>query len=273
MKQRVLCITVCLVSMLGFTSCASGWTALEGAPQLDVSEYTMVFEENFDGPAGTPPNPDIWEPHANGPRRDAINTDSAITLDGQGNLHITTYTEEGTHYTGITQTVQDWTYGYFEANIDFQGSGGMWSAFWMMPREYGKVIGDPGISGVEIDIMEHLADASFWYNSGRDVHNAVHWDGYGEFLTSRGNTVRKLGVDEGFHLYGVEWTPEYLRFYVDRKLVWEFTEAIPHVPEYMILSSEVQNKFWAGKIPKQGFGSKDESTTKMIVDFVRVYQK
>ncbi len=262
-----------LTSLLFFTSCASGWVALEDAPVMDLSEYNLVFEDHFEGSEGTPLNTSVWEPHANGPRRDAVNTDAAIALDGKGNAVITTYTEDGTHYTGIAQTVQDWTYGYFEANIDFQGSGGMWSAFWMMPREYGKVIGDPGISGVEIDIMEHLADASFWYNSGSDAHNAVHWDGYGEHLTSRGNTVSRLGVDEGFHTYGVEWTPEYLKFYVDRILVWTFTEAIPHVPEYMILSSEIQDKFWAGKVPKKGYGSYEESNTKMIVDYVRVYQK
>ncbi len=268
--KKLLGLASSILALFG-VGCASNQIAKD-APRLNLTEYQLVFEDQFEGAIGSPLDPAIWEPHANGPRRDAVNTNDAITLDGNGSMVITTYTEDETHYTGIAQTVRDWKYGYFEARIDFQGSGGMWSAFWMMPREYGKVIGDPGVSGVEIDIMEHLADVSIWYNSAKEIHNAVHWDGYQEHLKSRGNTTTGIDVSQGFHLYGVEWTPDFLKFYVDHKLVWTFTEAIPHVPEYMLLSSEVQDKFWAGKVPKGGYGSKKESETKMIVDYVRVYQ-
>lgn len=41
--------------------------------------------------------------------------------------------------------------------------------------------------------------------------------------------------------------------------------------EYMIINSEVRNNNWAGTIPVGGYGDLGTSTTKMTVDYVRVY--
>lgn len=48
--------------------------------------------------------------------------------------------------------------------------------------------------------------------------------------------------------------------------------AVSDALQYIILSSEVKDNGWAGKIPAKGFGTFSEDRTKMLVDWVRVYK-
>jgi beta-glucanase (GH16 family) len=90
---------------------------------------------------------------------------------------------------------------------------------------------------------------------------------------SKGRLVAGLG-DGGFHVFALEWTPDAYRFYVDGQLVWEPVDPpISHRGEFIVLSSEVESiASFSGFIPEGGFGARDESTTRMVVDYVRVYQ-
>lgn len=49
--------------------------------------------------------------------------------------------------------------------------------------------------------------------------------------------------------------------------------AVSQHPQYLLLTCEVQDKSWAGSPPEGGYGSREESQTKMEVDWVRVWQK
>ena len=82
-----------------------------------------------------------------------------------------------------------------------------------------------------------------------------------------------LGLGSGFHTYGFEWTDSAYRFYVDDQLTWTTTNAISNTNEFVILSSEIKDGGWAGKIPANGYGDLDSSKTKMIVDYVRYYSR
>ncbi len=44
-------------------------------------------------------------------------------------------------------------------------------------------------------------------------------------------------------------------------------------PQYIILSSEVHDRSWAGTVPAEGYGSLETSRTKMVVDYVRFYER
>jgi hypothetical protein len=48
---------------------------------------------------------------------------------------------------------------------------------------------------------------------------------------------------------------------------------ISKAPEFLILSSEVKDKDWAGTIPPGGFGRRASSRTRMLVDYVRYYAR
>lgn len=76
---------------------------------------------------------------------------------------------------------------------------------------------------------------------------------------------RVEGVDEGFHTYAVEWTPEKYVFYINGYKYYEVTDAISHTDEYMILSME---------LPRSQDDLKDATLPDVyIVDYVRVYKK
>jgi len=44
----------------------------------------------------------------------------------------------------------------------------------------------------------------------------------------------------------------------DGKEVWKTQEALSCIPEYIILSSEIRDKNWAGDTPANGYGSREE---------------
>ena len=238
--------------------------------------WHLVFDDEFSGEAL---DTDKWR-HNPGARRDAVNSPAAVSVSG-GNLAITTFTSGGTHYTDYitTQNALQYAYGYVEARIDFDTTSGMWSAFWMQSPTMGNPIGSPQIAGTEIDICEHRTVDGGGANIDGKIVGNIHWDGYGADHKSTGYTSADLGLGTGFHIYGMEWTPTQQKFYIDGVLRWTVNSAanspVSQRSEYILLSSEVDvtSTTWAGPIPAAGYGTVADSTTKMTVDYVRVYTR
>lgn len=264
--------------LLGLLACAA---ALLATPVRAVPPgYTLDWSDEFDGTALDTAK---WGHRGLGPRNDAVNVTNAVSVSG-GNLKITTYTDAGTHYTGMISTDTKYMplYGYMEARIQFNGAGGMWSAFWLQSPTVGTV-GDPHTYGVEMDVVEHRAKDSANNNISNQAQSNLHWDGYGVDHKSTGSGQRGSGLATGFHTYAVEWTPDVQRYYIDGAYLYSVanstaTDPVPpaapcsHRTEFLILSSEVNNGSWAGTIPTGGYGSLATSTTSMVVDYVRCYQ-
>ena len=209
-----------------------------------------------------------------GKRHDAINTGDAISLTN-GCLVITSYTEGGTNFTGMVSTQGKFApvRGYWEARIQFEDVPGMWSAFWLQSPTMGRPPDDPVKAGLEIDIVEHRAMAK---NGGRlaaKAQETLHWNGYGKFHKSQAHMTDELGLDRGFHVYGFEWTDSAYRFYVDGKVMWTVDQPISKAPEFVILSSEIEDHAWAGNISEGGFGNRRASRARMLVDYVRYYSR
>lgn len=230
--------------------------------------YTLSWQDEFEG---TSLDTTKWGHRQLGPRRDAVNVQNAVSV-GNGNLTITTYTENGTHYTGMiaTQGKLDATYGYWEARIEFLGSPGMWSAYWIQSPTMGNPIGNPGTAGMEIDVVEHRAVNSSGTPMANQASINLHWDGYGAAHKSKGFVTGDLGLAQGWHTYAVDWTPTKYDFYIDDHLIWS-ADPVSHRTEYIILSSEVEDAAWAGRIPVGGYGPLATSAAKMNVDYVRYY--
>ena len=244
------------------------------------SDWHVVFSDEFEGDAL---NEQKWRHQSTGLRREAYNTPGAVKVTG-GNLTISTFTDGSTHYTGMVSSAATYlyTYGYIEARINFDTSPGMWSAFWMQsPTMANSSIysTDVNLAGTEIDICEHrLVNASSTNISSQIVGN-LHWKGYGVDHESTGYTSPNLDLGGGYHIYGMEWTPTQQKFYIDGVLRWTVnnsaTSPVSNRSEYIWLSSEVEDSAtvdWAGPIPAGGYGSVDTTTTKMFVDYVRLYQ-
>ncbi|CAL2064791.1 glycoside hydrolase family 16 protein [Tenacibaculum sp. 190524A05c] len=200
-------------------------------------------------------------------------TDRPENVTVQNGVLIITARQEqfnGSGYTSArikTEGLFEQAYGRFEARIRVPYGQGMWPAFWLL----GNNCNDPGFTWPqcgEIDIME------FRGQEPTVIHGSVHGPGYsaGNAIT-KSYTLENDRFDTGFHVYGIEWAPDYVNFYVDDVLYNQITKAdvtgewvLDH-PFYIIINLAVGGSF---------VGSPNSETVfpqNMLVDYVRVYKK
>lgn len=258
-----------LLSVLfAFTIACNKKQSVDTPPTETAPVFKLAWEENFNGQQLDTAN---WFHRIPGVRHDGFNDTSTVSLS-DGNLYIKVYSDtvNGTikHHTGMIATKKEFRYGKFEARISFVNKYGSWSAFWLQSPTMGNPVGNPQAAGMEIDVVETLS------NDGR-VHHNLHWDGYGTAHKQAGIITSDLGANSGnYHVYTLEWTPKYYKFYVDGQLTWTYQAVISQRSEFIILSSEVKNYTtgsWAGPIPAGGYGSKEKTATVMKVDYVKCY--
>lgn len=238
--------------------------------------WNLAWNDEFNG---TSLDTSKWNHWLAGPRRDAVNSPSAVSV-ADGILTISTYTSGGTHYTGMiaTHNTYLYTYGYIEARINYDSTPGMWSAFWMQSPTMGNPIGSPNSAGTEIDICEHRKVDGSGVNRDGNIGGVIHWDGYGTAHRSHGYDSGNLGLGNGYHIYGMEWTPTQQKFYINGILRWTINNNPANSPvsqrsEFIVLSSEVLDGGWSSTVPAGGYGTLATTTTKMEVDYVRVYRR
>jgi beta-glucanase (GH16 family) len=221
------------------------------------STYTLFWSDEFNGDALDFTK---WDYRNLGPRRDGVNVKDTVNLDGEGHLMLTTKKVGNSFHTAMISTHGKFetTFGYFETRVKFQKQIGHWSAFWLQSPTMGQV-GDPQKYGTEIDIFEYLC------NSGDLLRFNLHWDGYGDDHKTAGSQYQSEDLKDGFHVVGLEWTPDEYVFYVDGKERWRTGKAVSHRDEYIILSLEVGP--WAGDI-KQA-----ELPDHVYFDYIRVYKQ
>ncbi|MAD97207.1 MAG: glycosyl hydrolase family 16 [Flavobacteriaceae bacterium] len=191
-----------------------------------------------------------------------------------GNLVITALRESyaGANYTSgkvLTKGLFQTKYGRFEARIKLPWGQGLWPAFWLLGDDSNGSVVWPQIG--EIDIMEYRGQEP------TITHGTIHGPGY-----AAGNAVTKEyelqndRFDTDFHVFGVEWGPDYINWYVDDVLYNQITpNDIPAGTEwvfnnnefYMILNVAVGGTF-VGLPPN----ANTVFPQKMYVDYVRVYQ-
>jgi beta-glucanase (GH16 family) len=236
--------------------------------------YRLVWNDEFNGKALDTLK---WQYRMLGKRENAVIAKEAVTLDGKGLLHLTTFKKDGTIHTGMigTQGLFQQKYGYFEARIKFQGMQGHHGSFWLQSPTYGKVLDDPGKSGAEIDIIEY-------FGAGRKDRGAavnIYWNPYKPKPVRAG--PEKLDLDailgkaakpgerlkelsDAFHIYALLWTGKGYLFSIDGKEVYRTSAGLSHQPQYIVLSllcSDWERKRLDDrKLPEA-----------MVVDYVRVY--
>ncbi len=174
---------------------------------------------------------------------------------------------QGSSYTSarlLTKGKFEQAYGRFEARIRLPWGQGMWPAFWMLGADIDT---NPWPGAGEIDIME------FRGQEPTVVLGTVHGPGYsaGESI-SKSYTLPNDRFDTGFHVFGIEWTPNYINYYVDDVLYNQITPAdVPgewvfNKPFFILINLAVGGTF---------VGSPNSETVfpqTMLVDYVRVYK-
>lgn len=242
-------------------------------PSFLSEDYELVFDDEFDGDSldetkwsynyswGHSHNHAAWCTEEN-----VIVKDGILTLKGENKKHKDAEGKQGTFnnkkydivYTSgaiNTHHKYNFDYGYFEARLKMPEGKGMWPAWWMLKDGWPP----------EIDMLEVLC------SKPNELHVNYHYGpAWNEHYSHE--QVLNLGIDTtaDFHTYGFEWTPDYMRYYVDGVQVGhDFTnkEAISQAKGmYMILNLAIDG--WDG--------TPDDSTVWPALyqcDYVRVWQK
>ena len=238
------------------------------APAVEVPEairgegYQLVFQDEFDGAKGTPPDPAKWSQGIHGKWRDLWNVEDACRLDGEGNLRIEVRKNGDRYETGYlgTQGKFEANQGYFECRCRMQRENGFWSAFWLMPRKMEVRLDDPGAGGVEIDVMEHLK----W--KGEKLSHTAHWGLYKEHHQASSFETRVPGLREGFHTFAVKWDETGYEFYVDGRKTGRLPDTVPLSKQLSHVLLTCESEKWAGDITKA------KLPDAFTVDYVRVWQ-
>jgi beta-glucanase (GH16 family) len=234
--------------------------------------YALVWHDEFDGAAL---DEGKWK-IAVGPRRSGLNARDAIEVKG-GLLSVVTFTDaNGVHHSGHVNTTFAPTYGFFEARVRFLDSVGQWCSFFLYPETIGDPLGDPGTAGVEMDIFEHRDIDDGGWDLRDMIQVGLNWDGFGQDWKKANRMLAHPDgepLSHAWHTYAALWTDSAVTFYIDEQPIWTTSAAISHRSEPVYLACEVIDGSWAGFIPAGGYGTRETSSTRMEVDWIRVWQR
>ena len=264
-----LVIPIVLAALLLVYGCNSDDT------QTVTTFNNLVLAQEFDTDGA--PDPAVWGfdigtgQNGWGNQELQYYTDRTENVRVQNGVLLITAREEsfeGSSYTSarlVTKDLFEQQYGRFEARIRLPWGKGIWPAFWMLGADIDE---NPWPGAGEIDIMEYR---------GQDptiLIGSVHGPGYsaGEAISKQYDLVNDR-FDTGFHIFGIEWGPEYVNFYVDDVLYNQITpKDVPgpwvfNKPFYILMNLAVGGSF---------VGSPNEETEfpqTMLCDYVRVYSR
>jgi beta-glucanase (GH16 family) len=257
-------------------------TAGPPGPAFDPATWTLVWSDEFDGPAGSPPDPEHWLHDIGGggwgnkERQFYTDYPENASLDGAGSLLIRILPGDGSFachygpcdYTSarlVTRGRFEVRYGHIEARIRVPGGYGTWPAFWMLGSDIGTA-GWPGCG--EIDVMEYVG------RRPDEILGTLHGPGYSG---SGGHSTRvDVGapVADDFHVFAVDWRPGRITWSLDGVPYQTVTPAdvAPYAwvfdqPFTLLLNVAVGGGL-GGLVPP-GSSFPDP----MAVDYVRVYQE
>lgn len=253
------------------------------APVRIQAQWTQVWGDDFNGAAGSAPDPSKWTYdlcQGCGDGEVQVNTNSRANsyLDGNGNLKIALLYDASTHtYSSARLKTAGLyaagPYGRIEARIQTPYAPGVGSAFWALGNN-SVTQGVPWPWTGEIDIMEITANNPG--HNGGTLHGG-ETDGQTNFeyggISGSIDLPNGQRFDQAFHVFAIQWAPYHVQFFMDGTLyndvylnsigatdIWPFNQSF-----YLILSAGI-GAGNSGQPNGTGF------PTYMTVDYVHVYQ-
>jgi beta-glucanase (GH16 family) len=241
-------------------------------PLAHTGAKTLVFSDEF---GGALLDTDKWTAR-DWPRSGAVPPDTwsydpaNVALDGKGDLEIKVRNPAANTYTGgliDSRGKFDYTYGTLEARVRFPPTQGHLGAVWVLPTEGlspGGVYDGTARDGAEMDIVETNTQADQYAVS-------LHWDSFDAPQHQQSSTVADApSVHDGYHVVGLNWTPDKLEFTYDGTVVRTVDDPrlISQVKEYPLLSHEVLDQWADGSIHDEAF----DSSSSFYVDYIRIWQ-
>jgi beta-glucanase (GH16 family) len=248
---------------------------VDGVQRLPQRNWELTWSDEFNGPAGSQPDPTKWtydlgtgqNGWGNNELQSYTNAPENVSMDGNGNLVITAI-NTGNGFTSArikTQGLFEQQYGRFEARIKSPYGPGIWPAFWMLGSNF-ETVGWP-LCG-EIDIMELRGQEPF------KIQGSIHGPGYsGGSPITKAFALSRARFDTDFYLFAVEWDADKIDFFVNDFLYqrigrnevpgeWVFDQ-----PFFMLLNVAVGGDYVGFPTPQTPFPQR------MTIDYVRVYRE
>jgi len=260
------------------------------APDPGPSGWNMVWSDEFDEPAGTPPNPGNWtheigdgalngiEGWGNSELQYYTDDPANSATDGNGNLVITLREADGTQecFYGTCEFTSarllswhkaEFAYGRIESRLRVPGAGtdfrGLWPAFWSLGTDISY---NPWPGAGEIDIMEWVGRLP------NEIFGTIHGPGYSGGSSFGGIYDFGEPVSNDYHTFTIEWEPDLIVWYVDGI---EYHRATPgdvpgpwvyNKPFFLLLNFAIGGNF-GGPV-----GEDVQFPQEYLLDYVRVYQ-
>ena len=244
----------------------------------------VIWSDEFD--AGTSLDPAVWsydlgaEGWGNKELQEYTNNSENVRVEN-GNLVITVLNtaigESANSFTSARVRTEDkltFKYGTIEARIKVPDlADGLWPAFWTLGNNFSRV-GWPYCG--ELDVMEMGSSSAI--SAGvinQRVGSAAHWDNNGQWASFSRFLNTDTNLDEGFHIFSMDWTPTRVTTYIDGKQIWTMHIKIDscascsefHQPHFMILNMAVGGTY-------TGLLNEDQITAttpaEMQIDYVRI---
>ncbi|WP_226536324.1 glycoside hydrolase family 16 protein [Fictibacillus halophilus] len=155
-----------------------------------------------------------------------------------------------------TENRFEFTYGKIEIRAKLPKGNGIFPAFWLVNSMDGNWL-------PEIDIMENLGD------SPNELYFVVHWqDSTGKRMRDFMHyTSDVMDFSEDFHLYSLIWERDKIIWLIDGQALFETKQFSPSNPLFIYLNTAIGGN-WPGPP-----STTDQYPKKMLIDYVRVYQK
>lgn len=228
-------------------------------PDVKGLKNLSNFSDEFNDPDGSRTKWDFNNPDWIG-RAPSIFSASNVRVD-DGFLKLTakkmpvSFKDQGGYLTAAVKSKSKVLYGVFEVRSKSMLSN-VSSSFWLYDRTEKE--------WTEIDVFE---TSGFQEKYRKTVfmnlhvfHNAEsskHW-------SSGGRVVLEQAVSDFFHLYTLEWSPTYIRWFVDKCMVLEKKNTDWHQPLYINFDSEVMPEWF-------GLPDDKEKPSAFLIDYIRAW--
>lgn len=251
----------------------------------EISGYTLAFEDEFDGKTLSP----IWETRSAQSSIPDIyysNDKEHIFLEN-GTVVLRSTKKEGKYYltSGIrTDNTLNFKHGYAEirAKMPYYGQR-EWPAFWMLSScaNLAKQAGDSGKWNIEIDVFENISKTDS-FTAQLHKYNTENGESVKNLITS--SNTAKVTDTNAFHTYGVQWTDNELKFYLDGTRFCTYTfdaenkQIFNRYVNVIISTSFLSDSYIDANTGAEAYSALTEvfetqDSFDMVIDYVRIYQK
>ena len=225
---------------------------------LPPDGYELVFSDEFEGNAL---DESQWNYRTGSKEYSTQLPENVEVSDGKLIIHLRKEQapDSWRHYTGGgVHSKETFVYGYYESRFKVPSAEGWHTSFWTFPAW------DMGVRGSEIDFCEQDSGDPYLYSFGVIDHTVSGWNNRN---VGRWVIEDAPPMTENYVVVSAEFTPDYLRFYINGRLKKEMDSGtFPHVPMDVRLTSIATRK--KGDRFQDDAGLPD----KAVFDYVRVYQ-